>query len=316
MKIAYVKKKFTASHLAIISTANDIVAEYMAQGYDLTLRQIYYQFVSRAIIENTIQSYKRLGSIINDARLAGLISWEAMEDRTRGVETPAHWNHPTNILNVCARQFRIDKWHNQKYRPEVLVEKDALAGIVGRVCQELDISYLSCRGYTSQSEMWRSAMRYKAFRNNGQVPIILHFGDHDPSGIDMSRDIRERVNDVFGVRVEVIRMALNMDQVQQYNPPPNPAKETDSRCSGYKDKYGDESWELDALEPSVISDLIRDKVLTYRDDDKWKEKIQEEENHRATLAKIVSKFDDIEIFLDQSEGNDDKIDEELNDEDD
>ena len=260
-KTRYIEKKFSSGSLAIIERANEIIEEYQAQGFSLTLRQLYYQFVARALIANKQTEYKRLGSIVNDARLAGLIDWDAIEDRTRNLQDLAHWETPEEILAGCASQYRVDMWAGQKYRPEVWIEKEALIGVIEGVCQELDVPFFACRGYTSQSEQWRAGNRARRSRNIGQRPVILHFGDHDPSGIDMTRDNKDRLG-IFAPSstLEVRRLALNMAQVEQYGPPPNPAKMSDSRFEGYAREYGDESWELDALEPQVIADLIRTEV--------------------------------------------------------
>lgn len=285
-------------YLEIVKQANAIIAEYQAAGFVLTLRQLYYQFVSRDLLENTQRSYKRLGSIIADGRMAGLIDWSAIEDRTRNLDSLAHWPHPTNLLEACAEQFRIDKWARQPVRIEVWIEKEALAGVFEGVCHELDVPFLCCRGYTSLSEMWSAAMRLRQRIGEGQKPIILHFGDHDPSGIDMSRDIRERLR-TFGCPVEFDRLALNMDQVEQYDPPPNPAKTTDSRYASYIQAYGDESWELDALDPQVLAGLVRDAVAEYRDDDLWREAEVEEEGYKGWLSIISERYTDVIEFLDE-----------------
>lgn len=268
MKIRYVPKTFSAAHAAVIEQANTIIDNYAAQGFDLSLRQLYYQFVSRALIANRDSEYKRLGSIINDGRLAGLIDWNRISDRGRnlaggyGVDSD-----PRDHVRSIADWFQLDRWKGQAYRPEVWVEKDALSGVVGRVANELDVPYMACKGYMSQSEMWAAGRRLRLYRRDGQIPIIIHLGDHDPSGIDMTRDIADRLSMFAEGYVEVRRIALNMDQVQLYDPPPNPAKTTDSRATGYIDEFGDESWELDALEPTVLATLIRDEVESLRDDD-------------------------------------------------
>jgi hypothetical protein len=81
--IKYKDFNFRSASLSVIELANSIIAEYQAQGYDLTLRQLYYQFVARGIIPNSDAEYKKLGSVINDGRLAGLIDWDSITDRTR-----------------------------------------------------------------------------------------------------------------------------------------------------------------------------------------------------------------------------------------
>jgi hypothetical protein len=286
-KICYVPKNFSEAKLKTIAIANRILVDYARQGYDLTLRQLYYQFVSRALIANRENEYKNLGSLINDARLAGLIDWKHITDRTREVRQNPHWDSPSQIVNACVDQFQIDKWDRQQNYVEVWVEKDALVGVLEVACKPLDVPYFSCRGYTSQSEMWVAAMRLLEHHKAGQDLYIVHLGDHDPSGIDMTRDIEDRLNLFLehhvGHRVTINRVALNMPQIEQYTPPPNPAKLTDSRCASYMEKYGDESWELDALEPSVITALIQDTVSDLRDEDLWDEAVREENSHKRAL---------------------------------
>lgn len=156
MYIEYEKKRFSASSLAIIEKANSIIQSYASAGFELTLRQLYYQFVARGYIENTEKSYKRIGNIISDARMAGLVSWRAIQDRTRNLQGLSHWDDPASIIDACTT-ITIDLWEGQDHRIEVWVEKDALIGVVEMACNPLDVSYFSCRGYTSQSEMWAAA---------------------------------------------------------------------------------------------------------------------------------------------------------------
>lgn len=295
-KICYVERKFSKESQALIDQANEIFAEYEAAGFVLTLRQLYYQFVSRDLLPNKTEAYKRLGSVINDARLAGLIDWELMEDRTRSLKSQPSWEDPAAIIDACAGQFRIDKWADQKYRPEVWIEKDALAGVFERVCQELQVPYFSCRGYTSQSEMWVAGQRLQKWIERKQTPIIFHFGDHDPSGIDMTRDIVDRLA-LFMGGVKLDRLALNMDQVEEHKPPPNPAKITDSRAAGYISRFGDESWELDALPPEVLAGLVRDQVTSVRDKTKWKAAVEREDEHRRLLGEVSSQWQELTSSL-------------------
>lgn len=104
--------------------------------------------------------------------------------------------------------------------------------------------------------MHSAAKRFEGYVYQGISPVIIHLGDHDPSGIDMTRDIIDRM-DIFEAGVGVERIALNMDQIELYNPPKNPAKLSDTRAKGYIEKFGSSSYELDALEPRVIRDLIK-----------------------------------------------------------
>ena len=222
-----------------------------------------------------------MGNTISNARLAGLISWEAIVDRTRNVRANQHFKDVGDILEAAAGSYRLDLWGGQEQAVEVWIEKEALIGVIEPVCVELDLPYFACRGYVSQSEQWRAGQRAMTrWNHDGQKTVILHLGDHDPSGIDMTRDNLDRLAHVMGGDVELKRIALNMDQVEQYSPPPNPAKVTDSRWQDYMAEFGPSSWELDALEPSVINELIETEVAKLRDDDLFNERLAQQDDDR------------------------------------
>lgn len=303
-RICYVEKNFSKGSLEIIEQANSIISSYQAQGLSLTLRQLYYRFVAAALIPNKQSEYKRLGSIINDGRLGGLIDWDAIEDRGRNLQTIPSWSDPGDIIEAAARSYAIDLWQDQDNRVEVWVEKEALIGVVGGAAKALACPSFACKGYTSQSEMWRAGMRFKAMENDGQTPVVIHLGDHDPSGIDMTRDTKDRLEMFAGFEVEVRRIALNMDQVHAYSPPPNPAKLTDSRAGGYIDQFGRESWELDALEPAVLRDLIQDTIREYMDEAKYEAMRLKQEQERWTLKTAATAWDNVVGFLEKNEGDD------------
>jgi hypothetical protein len=298
MKELFISKKFNSNSMSIIKKANEIIDEYMVQGYTLTLRQLYYQFVSRALIENNQKSYKNLGSIINDARLAGLIDWDLIEDRTRGVHGSGgeYTNYKALMESSVKYGYTLDKWVTNDNYVEVWVEKDALISIVRKVCSVYEVCCLSCRGYVSQSEMYKAADRFKDVDyKHGKKCILLYLGDHDPSGIDMTRDIENRLNKVFGACVNVIRIALTMDQIGEYDPPPNFAKITDSRCKSYISNYGDESWELDALDPSVIDSTITDNILNFLDMEEFERIKKEEKRHIGLIVSGIKKMKGVDL---------------------
>jgi len=288
--VKYENKNFRVDTLAIITDAIKIVEDYQQQGFSLTLRQLYYQFVARGLLANTDKNYNKLGNIISDARRAGLIDWNAIEDRTRFLRKLSSWEKPQDILETARDSYHRDLWANQNKRLEVWIEKDALVGVIEAVCQENDIPFFSCRGYVSDSEMWATAYRrILRYDKNGQDTIIIHLGDHDPSGIDMSRDIEDRLNLFSGYKtnLEVRRIALTMEQIEEQGPPPNPAKMTDSRYAKYVSEYGDESWELDALEPQFISDLIRDEIDLEKDEERWAEAYNQQEDERKQIDELI-----------------------------
>lgn len=293
MKEAYKDWRPSESSGLLIKHINVILEDYAQQGYILTLRQLYYQLVSRGVIPNSQAEYNRIGNVVSRGRLAGLIDWAMIEDRVRIPQARAHWDSPKDIIEAAARSYYISRWENQQYYIEVWCEKDAVSNIIHPVCRKWDVTFMANRGYSSQSALYEASRRlYTAIKQNKFLEVI-YLGDHDPSGIDMTRDIRDRLGmflssgGSFGM---VYRLALNMDQVQQYNPPENPAKMTDSRFKSYVEVYGVSSWELDALEPKVLAKLVEDKIIERVNFDLWKEVEDEEEGDRKRLIKIAKEW--------------------------
>lgn len=254
MKRAFRRKKFTEQSANRIVECNAIIDEYLGQGLRLTLRQLYYQLVSRNVIRNVEREYKNLSALVSDARLAGLMDWEAIEDRVRQPREVNDFEDLGQLVDAALRSYRLPRWRGQKHYVELWVEKDALAGVLAPLAREFHVTLMVNRGYSSQSAMYESALRFIRAHRPG---VLLYLGDHDPSGEDMVRDIATRL-DMFGADVTVTKLALTMDQVRQYNPPPNPAKLTDPRAGAYVAEHGDESWEVDALPPNVLAQIIRD----------------------------------------------------------
>lgn len=288
----YIPKTFREDTYNMIAVMNGIIGEYMNQGYVLTVRQLYYQLVARDIIPNTLQEYKRAASIINDGKLAGLIDWDALEDRTRSFVDRTHWDSGAQIVRAAADGYHMDLWANQPCRQFVIVEKEALVGVLDRVCRKYDVPLLAARGYPSGSVLREFAEeRLIPAADAGQGVRILHLGDHDPSGIDMTRDLEERLNLFAGFEVEIERLALNMDQIEELRPPENPAKSTDSRYTEYRRKFGSSSWELDALQPQYLNDLVENGLEPWIDPEAWEARSDEIEETRAKLTRVANQFE-------------------------
>jgi hypothetical protein len=306
-KVAYIDRRFTPATEHIINLANGVIDDYRGQGYKLTVRQLYYRFIAQDLLpeswrdkdldtKNVQKNYKRLASILNDGRMAGLIDWDAIEDRGRNLYGINTYTDPGQAIGAARRRYHLDRWEGQDFRLECWVEKQALETIVAQACNPYHVNYMACKGYLSQSEMREAAMRFNRYMDDGQTVVLLHLGDHDPSGIDMTRDNDDRLS-LFMGGVEVKRLALNYDQVEQYDPPPSPAKDTDSRSAVYVAQFGDDTWELDALEPRVLVDLIQGTIRSYINFDEWQERELEEADDKELLKQAWLRWNDVEAFL-------------------
>ena len=306
----FVPRDFSLKSRAVIRQVNEIVEEFRQGGFVLTLRQLYYQFVAHDLIENSIQSYKRLGDIVNDGRLAGLIPWDMIEDRTRNVSPTPMWgdpgdpDSPAEFIADWGRHFKNNPWTNQPIYVECWIEKDALLGVIEGPCSKWRVPYFSCRGYVSASEMYAAAKRLEERVEDGKGVIILHLGDHDPSGTQMTENITERLDLLTRGLIRekamlVRRLALNMDQIRRYDPPPNPAKESDSRFLRYAQLYGTHSsWELDAMRPEVLVKLIDDEIAGIVDQELWERDVAAEVPPRRRLLEVGQRWREVCARLD------------------
>lgn len=282
--------KFRPDSLVKIQQMNDIIDEYLAQDLRLTARQLFYQLVSRDMIPNTPKSYKATTALLTDARYSGLTDWDAIEDRGREPSMPSEWRDLASLAESALRAYRLPRWKGQNTYAELWVEKQALAGVLEPLAFDHHVTLMVNKGYSSASAMKESADRIARKCDGSDTtcePIIFYLGDHDPSGEDMVRDIRDRLTE-FGVEnLEVRKIALTMAQVKQYRPPPNPAKVTDPRAAAYIEKFGDSSWEVDALPPEVLSRLIRTAFAGVIDDEQMDAVKEREETDKKLLRAAV-----------------------------
>lgn len=287
MKEQFTTYKVSGKVLMLIEAANVIMGEYAKQGFVMTLRMVHYQFVARQLFANTLKNYKKLGWALRVGRRMGLVDWAYLEDQVRKLDELPTWDSPRNVLDSAAVWYKENIWEDQEYAPEVWVEKGAMLSVIRPVCTDLRLPALACRGYVSDSAQYEASKRFITSIENGKTPIVFYLGDHDPSGLDMTRDNIETFEMMTGEPIEVRRLALNWDQIEKYGPPPNPAKMTDTRAPAYVRQYGRQSWEVDALPPNIIDALIREAVTPLIEQRKWKRSIAHETANRNRVKLVA-----------------------------
>jgi len=304
MKEQFISWNPNAISKKLIEITQEIFDSYREMGYKLTLRQLYYQLVKGNLLPdqwidpksgsaNNEKSYKKFGNIVSKGRLAGMLDWEMIEDRNRSVIKNSHWSSPKDILFAAADQFYLSRWENQDNYVFIMAEKDAVSNIAEPVCKKWDVSFLANKGYNSQSAIYDLYNILKSKLNDGKIIHCIYLGDFDPSGIDMDRDIRDRLNLFLGTcgeKIAIERIALTEAQIRQYSPPENPAKITDSRYKKYIKKYGKSSWELDALDISDMERIIETAILKYMDMAVFDEIAQNETLIKKDIHEFASKY--------------------------
>lgn len=275
-----------------LDAIDSILTEYQEGGHVMTLRQLYYQMVGSGYITNNEANYDKMGRIVTRGRMAGLIDWDMIVDLGRYVREVDHREDPNDAMHTMARQYHIDHWIDQPNRVEVWIEKEALVGVVQATCQQADVPLLALRGYVSSSALRDAEQRFKQYQEAGQKVHIIHMGDHDPSGMDMTGDIIRRLKKIGLGSVLVHRIALNMDQVNRYRLPPDFAKLSDTRAKEYIEEFGDKAWELDALGPDIINGLLGQKLIELIEREKFEAMDEKEEREKGILQLIADNFED------------------------
>lgn len=307
MKQAYLTpKNWSGRKRQVFEKVKEVVDEFQSQGYRMTLRQLYYQLVSRDVIPNLASEYAKLSTLLTEARMYGYIDWDFIEDRIRVPKKHGEWNDIDHIVRSAIASYRRDRWQDQDNYLEVWVEKDALSGVLQPITERYHVNLMVNRGYSSSSAMHDASIRFKREEEKGKSTYILYLGDHDPSGMDMVRDIQERMK-IFGSEVEVKRIALNMDQIQQFNPPPNPAKITDPRAKKYIAEFGSTSWELDALSPRDLNTLLDTHIQELMDIEAYNHWCRLEEHEKQELVRLSNQIDVSEIDEEELPESDDEL---------
>ena len=198
MKEQFKEQNFRPDSLKLIEACADIVNDYLNQGLRLTLRQLYYQLVTKNIIPNKERAYKNLSNMVSDARLAGELDWDAIEDRIRVPSIPSEWKSIKEIVDSAIYSYRLPRWETQEYYIELWVEKDALAGVLAPLAKKYHIPLMVNRGYSSQSAMYEASNRFLRRQDYGKPLRLLYLGDFDPSGEDIGSGHRRSYVDVWG----------------------------------------------------------------------------------------------------------------------
>jgi hypothetical protein len=230
-----------------------MAAEILRQYHPMTVRQVYYQLVSRQVIENSRSAYQSVSKALVAARREGLIPWAHIEDRLRRPRCAPMWSGLPDFAVTAAGWYRRDVWKTQPARIEVWLEKDALSGIFEDELDGYGVTLNVGRGFDGWDSIHNAASRL------GDGDAILYFGDFDPSGEDMVRSLRERLDDQ-GARPEIVKCALTIDAIEAYGLPADFTKASDTRSAAFVAKWGDVSVELDALPIEVLRERIVGEV--------------------------------------------------------
>jgi len=239
-----------------------IAAEYRQP---MTVRQVFYQCVSRGVVEKTELNYKRVAAATVQMRLAGELPYQKIADGSRTRRTVSAYDSLRELFEESRDIFRRDLWRDQSLHVELWCEKDALSGVLQPVCEQYQVPYVATRGFPSLSLRYESA---RAMIDGKKPTVVLYLGDHDASGQSISNNLEPELRQ-HGANVHVSRVALSPSQVEEWSLPTRPGKKTDSRQAGFAEQFGEASVEIDALRPDVLIDLVEQAIVAHIDPLAW-----------------------------------------------
>jgi len=284
---------WTAKQLDKLNRAQEILGE-LREYVPLTLRQVFYQMVGKEYIENTKPEYQMLSILIKWARIDEFIPWEMIEDRVRafhdfsGLKTKEEyiWQELREFLG----RYRRDILQTQDKYLEVWIEKDALSSLFSKVCYPYTVPVVVCRGFSSVSFL--NDFRERLSQREDKVPVMLYFGDFDPSGVEMLDAMKITLKEELRIDDIVFkRIALLKEDIFTYKLPHNPfaLKKTDTRARKHIERYGELAVELDAMRPDILEGRIKQAIGAELDIPAFNREVRAERQELGELKRIKKK---------------------------
>jgi hypothetical protein len=286
-------------YVTVVASTNKVIGQYDVR---LTVRQIYYRLISPPfqLFANTLSNYKSFDKILTRAREKDEVDWRRIEDRSRTtIGGDGGFDSPEDFMDYVMRRvkgmwegYSRPAWRDQSNYVEVWVEKDALATLVSNVADSYRVLTYPSRGYSSFTRVMEAIEDRFAEVEESREIFIIHLTDHDPSGLDMTRDVEDRIRQYWSDadRLTIERVALTFDQVKKFNLASNPTKIADPRSQNYHSQYGNQCWELDALPPDELEKIVKRAINGYIEADVWDANVEQINEEKKALEKKFSKM--------------------------
>ena len=248
----------------------------------MTVRQVFYQLVTRGVIDKTEAEYKTtVCRLLVQMRRDGELPFHWIADNTRWQRKPRTYGSLQSMLDNCHQTYRRALWDDQNAYVEVWLEKEALAGVLVAVTEKWDVPLMVTRGYPSVSFLHSAG---SAIAEEERPVFIYYFGDRDPSGVDIDRFVEKELRShAPDCDLNFERIAVLPEQIELFGLQTRPTKKTDSRSRNFE---GD-SVEVDAIAPDQLRQLCADCITQHIDEDQYHRTQVVEQSERDTLRTLA-----------------------------
>jgi hypothetical protein len=264
--------------LALLENVHAVLATFRAY-LPVTLRQVFYRLVSTVGYPKDERAYHRLGDLLNRARRAGLLEWDAIRDDGFTRRSPVFWDSPADWADTVlesAKRYRCDRQSGQERRLVLWCEAGGMVPQLERVAAEYSVPVYSSGGFDSVTAKHEVAVEFSRLG----LSTVLHIGDHDPSGVHMFGSLDEDVRaflERLGGDVQFVRLAVTREHIQEMGLPTAPAKETDRRS------FSGDTVQAEAIPPDALARIVRQAIVDRIDGGTfdWVLSQEEQERHAA-----------------------------------
>jgi hypothetical protein len=244
-----------------------IICQELIEQNPVTLRGLFYRVVSTGYLPSTDeQHYRRVGRIVTRMRRCGIIRYSWIVDSIRSTLKPSSWSGLADYADTVQSSYRKNLWSRQPSYVHVFCEKDAIAGVIHPVTSEYDVSLSPIRGYVSESFAYEIAMQWQEI----DKPIYAaYLGDYDPSGFDIERDLKAKLENLSGRSFEWTRLGVNREDFESFNLVRLRPKKTDRRYSKFADNHGEDCAEIDAIPSNALRGLVSEFIESHITQSEW-----------------------------------------------
>jgi hypothetical protein len=268
--------------LELIAASIEILEEIQP----CSVRAICYKLFTLGLIESMSKNEtNKVSRLLTAARVERRIPWEWIVDETRRRERVSTWDNPAAYARTVARSYRRDFWNQQPARVEVWSEKGTVRGVLQPVLREYAVAFRVMHGFASATAVYDVAQD-----DDGRPLVVLYVGDYDPSGMFMSeQDLPNRLEKYDGGHVELRRIALKREQTQGLLSFASD-KKADKRYRWFVGIYGHRCWELDALDPNVLRDIVEAEIKSEIEPETWARCVRVNKAEQASLRHVLDKW--------------------------
>ena len=278
--------------LAQVEQLERQIVEVLEQDNPQSVRHVFYRMTDPRLpepVEKTEAGYRQVQQRLALMRRSGHIPYGWITDATRSGSHVNTFSSPGEFLQRVSSLYRGNPWADCDQYCEVWTESRSLAGVVQGLCSELAVSLYPAGGFASMTLLYDAAQYIEQRASDKESAVVFYVGDYDPAGVlidqSIEQELREHLPD--GFPLEFQRIAVNEDQVIEYDLPTKPRKASDARRLDIT-----ETVEAEAMPAATLRELLRSSIEGLLPDGAVEDMDQTDEEEREGIERMAELLTD------------------------